>query len=274
MNNEIKIKKPRSPNFPSLPLARTLELARSLLNKYARNSVHVIVGLRSLGYSHTGSSGMQVLASLIAYGLVDTEGSGEEKKIAISDLGFKILADNRAVSPEREEAIREAALNPPIFQKMLARYPHSLPADDALEWDLVSTFKFHKSSAIDFLKVFRQTLDYANLYQSGIIGDENQPLDWLPQTIEGDKPMINIPGQLESLPPMRTPTAALDTILTRAPEGEREIANYPIGQGLKARILVSGKSPLTQKAIEKLVALLNLNKEDLPEGDDEEKILS
>jgi hypothetical protein len=46
---------------------------------------------------------------------------------------------------------------------------------------------------------------------------------------------------------------------------EREIAHYPIGQGLKARILVSGASPVTGDTIKKLIGLLELNKDDLPE---------
>ena len=53
---------------------------------------------------------------------------------------------------------------------------------------------------------------------------------------------------------------------------KREIANYPVGPGLKARIIFSGESLITTESIEKLIKLLDLNKKDLPEKIlDEEK---
>jgi hypothetical protein len=51
---------------------------------------------------------------------------------------------------------------------------------------------------------------------------------------------------------------------------EREIANYPVGKGLKARILFSGERPITEESIEKLIKLLELNKNDLPEANEKE----
>ena len=53
---------------------------------------------------------------------------------------------------------------------------------------------------------------------------------------------------------------------------EREIANYPVGRGLKARILFfSGETPITSESIDKLIKLLELNKEDLPDVIADEK---
>jgi hypothetical protein len=67
-------------------------------------------------------------------------------------------------------------------------------------------------------------------------------------------------------------TASADLIDDRVfKKQEREIANYPVGRGLKARIFISGASPVTIKSIEKLIKLLELNKEDLPEISSDEK---
>jgi hypothetical protein len=51
-------------------------------------------------------------------------------------------------------------------------------------------------------------------------------------------------------------------------ENARIIANYPIKQGLKARIIVYGTPLLTRDAVQKLIDLLKLNFDDLEENDE------
>lgn len=263
MSANIKPKKTRSPNFPTVTLEKSLSQAQTLLDKYARYPIAWEVAIGSLGYTLKSSAGMQAMATLIAYGLVQVEGSGSERKVAVSDLAFKILADKRAFSPEREAAIKEAALNPSIYQKIIERFTKSLPADDALEWELVSTYKFNKASVHDFITVFRGTLDFAKVYESGIIGDENIPPEAPIQELPGDKPMT----QFEVARPR--PRIPLD-IPTSPPisEGEYEISKFFLGKDISVRIVASAPiTKFTQKTIDKLIRHLELDKEDLPVDD-------
>ncbi|MGO9371180.1 MAG: hypothetical protein ACLQBD_03650 [Syntrophobacteraceae bacterium] len=270
MGAEAKTKKQRSPNFPSVSLEKSLNFARVLLDKYSRNFVHAHVGLKALGYdSPKSSSALQVLAALISYGLVDVEGAADQKQVRISDLAFKIIADKRAVSPDRDVAIQEAALKPSIYQKILARFPNSLPTDDAIEHELVFAFKFNRGSTNDFLSVFRQTLDYAKISQSGTIGDETAFGQAIFQEMQGDKPMIPAQPKAEE-PSEGAISTGFDAHLTRAYEGEREFGVYRIGRNLKARILIAGESPITQTAIKKLIQRLETDKEDVPTDDETE----
>jgi len=264
MDIEMKGKKTRSPNYPAITLEKSLGLTQTLLDRYARHPIAWEVATKALGYSSTkSSSGKQAMAAIAAYGLIQVEGLGAEKKIAVSDLAFKILADKRAYSPEREAAIKEAALNPSIFQKIIERYPQSLPADDALEYDLIFTYKFNKASVHDFIAIFRGTLAFAKIYESGIIGDENILPDAPYQELPGDKPMIQ-----ESIRPPRTASLRPSTFITEAPEGEYEIAKFFLGGDISVRLMATAPiSKFTQKTIDKLIAHLKLDKEDLPKDD-------
>ncbi len=270
MSADMKPKKTRSPNFPAVSLEKSLSWAQTLFDKYARNPIAAEIAIKALNYSPKSSHGLQATAALAAYGLVQVEGLGADKKIAVSDLAFKILADKRNFSPEREAAIREAALKPSIFQKIIEHYPQSLPADDALEWELVSTYKFNKASVRDFIAAFKGTLDFAKVYESGIIGDKYTPPETLDQEPQGDKPMTT---QQETIRPPSPRYASLkpSTFITDAPEGEYEISKFFLGKDISVRILSSAPiTEFTQKTIEKLIKHLELDKEDLP-ADDVEK---
>lgn len=263
MSTDMKPKKTRSPNFPTVTLEKSLSQAQTLLDKYSRFPVAWEVGISALGYTLKSSAGKQAMATLSAYGLIQAEGSGSEKKIAVSDLAFKILADKRAFSLDREAAIKEAALKPAIYQKIIERFSKSPPADDVLEWELVSTYKFNKASIHDFITVFKGTLDFAKVYESDIIGDEITPPEAPFQELQGDKPMI----QPEAA---RSRTSVQPAMLGAHPmsEGEYEISKFFLGKNISVRIVASAPiSKFTQKTINKLIKHLELDKEDLPVDD-------
>jgi antitoxin component HigA of HigAB toxin-antitoxin module len=253
----------RSPNYPSITLQKGMELAKTLFEVHGRHAAPLEVAARDWGVSATSSYTAQQVAALAAYGLVDVEGTKEAKRVKVSDLAFNIFIDRRPDSRDRCALIKEAALRPDIFRKLYDAYPDRLPVDHALEYELVKEYKFNPKSVLDFISILRATLDFAKVYEPDILEAELFPNEEGKMIAAPDKTPVK-----EAIP------LPVDPIRIKMSMDEREIANYPIGQGLKARILISGKSPLTQKAIEKLVALLNLNKEDLqdlPEvGDDEE----
>jgi hypothetical protein len=264
MNKGVKGKKTRSPNFPFYTLEKGLSLAEILLEKYARYPVPFEVAIKAAGYSAKSSAGLQAIAALSAYGLIEVEGSKTEKKIAVSDLAFKILADKRPISPERDAAIKEAALKPIMFHKIFERYPDSPPADDALEYELVFTYKFNKGSVHDFITVFSKTMDYAKIYESGIIGDEYRVPETAIQEQKGDKPMI--PGKSERTLPM-----GAELVYGPFPPvagGEYEIAKFFLGGDISVRLVASAPiTKFTQKTIDKLIKHLELDKEELPIDD-------
>jgi hypothetical protein len=239
----------RSPNYPFLTLEKGIEFVKGIYEHHNRYSVATEVAAKDMGVSPKGSYLAQHLAALSQYGLIDLEGETGSRKIKISDLAFKIMVDQRPDSEERDGLIKEAALKPTTFRKIFDAYPSGLPADSAIEYKLKAELAFNPKSVGDFISNFKSTMDYAKVYKSGIMGQEKTPIKE-PDMNATDKVQVkDVPNVRISPPPI-----TLD---------EREIANYPVGPGRRARIFFSGGSP-TVESIEKLIKLLELNKEDFP----------
>lgn len=255
-----KKKRLRSPNYPVIPVGKAIELAGALFKSQTRYQVSVDVAAQDWGISPKSSYLSQHVAAMSSYGLIDTEGEKESRKVKVSELAFKIIIDKRPDSEERKSLIREAALTPSIFRNIYEKYPSGLPSDHALNYELITDYKFNPSYVNDFIKVTKQTFDFANVYKSGIMEEKNNTTE-VPDMLNTDKSLVTKP-QRGMGSPSPSPSPAPSLILDSR---EREIANYPIGRNLNARIIISGASPVTTDSIKKLMALLDLNKEDLHE---------
>ena len=163
-NGETKTRD-RSPNYPSLTLEKSLDLAKILFSTHGRHAVPLEVVAKDWNVSPKSSYISQHIAALSAYGLIDVEGSKEERKLTISDMAFNIFIDRRPDSQERDALIREAAVKPYMFKRICDDYPDGLPAEHLLDYELVKTHRFNQNAVKDFINVFRKTMDYAKVYE-------------------------------------------------------------------------------------------------------------
>ena len=254
---KVKVARLRSPNFPYISLERAIELIRILFKNYRRSLVPFDTAMTTLEFSPKSSKAKQVMAALSSYGLADTEGKGDDKQIKISDLGYNVIIDDRPVSVERDRFCREAALSPNLFKTLYEKFPHNIPSDEVLSHELKVRHDFNPDSVLDFIKVYRQTMTFAKVYESGIMEEEN--------TGSVEQEPIRETGK--AMTQVLSPRPSHDTKVFGVPMpdiSEREIANYPI-KGGTIRLLASG--PVTQKAIDKLIKMLELSKEEFPEND-------
>jgi len=251
---KAKLLRLRSPNYPSLTLEKALELAEVLLKDHSRYPVSLKVAAESWGVSPESSYVAQHIAALSYYGLIATEGEKDSKKIKISELAYKILMDKRPDSQERKALILEAALNPGIIKKLFDTYPSGLPADHALEYELTTKHQFNPKSVTDFITLFKKNMDFAQIYKSGIMDGEKPP------TKEPDMATTNENSLIKGQQSAKILSATIPL------PNERKIAEYPVGRGLSARILVSGEAPFTMESFKKLINLLELTKEDIIEN--------
>jgi hypothetical protein len=111
------------------------------------------------------------VAALKSFGLFDEIESGGSRTFKVSELGLKIVADKRPDSPEREAAIREAALRPKIHAEIWRKYNGRLPSDAELEYRLENDWNFNKNVIKTFIKELRDTISFANLKDTDIIGE-------------------------------------------------------------------------------------------------------
>jgi hypothetical protein len=169
----------RSPGYPACTLKVAIEKARTLKDyQPARKPIPIDSALKALGYSVGSGAGMQMIASLKKFGLVEDAGSLDQRTVRVSDLAWKIIGDVRPQSPDRDKATAEAALSPKIHAEIRERWPHGLPDDATIGHWLTMEKAFNEKSVAGFLKDLRQTFEYAKLDLepfSGKDGGEEAP---------------------------------------------------------------------------------------------------
>ena len=151
----------RSPAFPFISLGKAIVRARSIAERYGRHPVSLAAAGEAWRYAPKSSGLLQTLAALRSYGLIEDVGRAEERKIQLSDLGWRILHDTR--SDARQAAIREAATRPRSIAEYALKWLPSRPSDDECISELHLDRGFSPQAAKRYLTVFDQTAVVADL---------------------------------------------------------------------------------------------------------------
>ena len=170
-----KVKRNRSPNYPVVSLKSALDYLEKLY-KYA-NGQHAVplmaVCEDAWEMKRTSAYGKQVVAALKAFGLVADEGTGDTRKIGVTDDGAKI----RGQHSDRPALLRKAALSPKIHSELWSEFSKDgkLPPASSMRQYLTldrDGNRFNESSVDDFIAEFQETVEFANPGKlSGIEGD-------------------------------------------------------------------------------------------------------
>lgn len=173
-------KKERSPSFPFISLRKAIERAESLYAGHRREPARLVAVAPTWGYGAKSSGLLQTVAALKQFGLVDDLGSGEDRKIQITDLARLILADQRPGA--REKAVKEAAKLPKLIAEYIEKWVPDRPTDSHCISELHLDRGFTADAARAFLKIFDETVAYAGL------GEERADLESVddPDTFEAD----------------------------------------------------------------------------------------
>jgi hypothetical protein len=163
----------RSPSYPSIDLEMALSRAKEFFKEERMNSAAVTVALKHWGYTAKSGMGLVVLAALIKFGLLADEGAGEQRKVKLTELARRIILDDRSISPERDAAIREASLTPPIHRELWEQYKGILPSDENLGHELKFNKGFSDSGVQEFIRELRSTVAFAKLPNPGSISTED-----------------------------------------------------------------------------------------------------
>lgn len=162
-------KRDRSPQFPYIGLAKAIERIEKIFEKAKRYDVRIADIAADWKLSPKSSSTDRNVAALIAYGLVEESGSGDGKKIKVSETGWRILADTRPGA--KEKLLAEAALKPPIISEYARRWADGRPDEAHALSQLKFEGGFTEDGAAQFLRVFDETIRFTK----GVILDK--PVD-------------------------------------------------------------------------------------------------
>jgi hypothetical protein len=171
--NQPKRKKGRSPSYPGIDLQEALGRARTLYSIERRNPIPVMTALAHWSYKSASGPGAVVLAALKKFGLLDDEGAGPGRHVKLTPLALQIIQDEREESPERDNAIRKAALLPTIHSQLWSEYKGELPSDANLRFKLLRERSFTESGAAEFIPQFRRTIAFANLSEGDSLSEDS-----------------------------------------------------------------------------------------------------
>jgi hypothetical protein len=157
-------KRDRSPKFPYIGLAKALERIQTLYDKVKRYDARIADIAKDWGLSATSSSTDRTVAALQSFGLIEDSGSGDNRKIKLSELGARIIADQRP--GVRESLLAEAALKPPIISDYARKWDGSRPDEVHALGQLQFDGGFTAEGAKMFLRVYDETIRFTQGRQS------------------------------------------------------------------------------------------------------------
>jgi hypothetical protein len=165
----------RSPGYPAINLEEALDKAKVMYQHDKRSSTTTAVLSSHWNYRATSSGAKLALAALKKFGLLDPVGHKKSGQVKLSDLALHILLDTQEDSPEREKAIKTAALNPDIHRELWARWGPDIPSDATVKTYLVLEKGFNDVAVEDFLQEYKQTISFAKLDKSDKIMEDGSP---------------------------------------------------------------------------------------------------
>lgn len=163
-NDKAQSRRKRSPSYPYINLRQALSLIQILYEQEGLDQTPASVALDHMNYKATSGSGVRVLSTLLQFGLLEEEGTRDDKQVYLSDLSVSVLE-----APDEEtrlEAIQVAALRPPIHGEIYQQWNlenQKLPSVAKMRFDLIRNFGFHKNAVDSFIDEFKETYFFAKL---------------------------------------------------------------------------------------------------------------
>ncbi len=175
----VRRQKGRSPSYPGISLRVAVERARAVYEKARRHSLPMSAITEIWGFkSHLTGPASVSYAALKKFGLLDEEGSGDQRVARLSPLAMDIL-----LKPDPSDAIRQAALRPPIHREMWEEYGDDLPPNETLRWRLVAQRAFTETGYEEFLREYRDTIAFAQLVSPPSGGEDVADEDEAPSAV-------------------------------------------------------------------------------------------
>ena len=164
-----KVKRNRSPNYPVISLKSALTYLDKLHDfANGQHPVPMLSVFEGAWEMKKGSAyGKQVVAALKAFGLITDEGTGDGRKIRVSDDGSKI----RGKHTDRPALLKKAAIAPKIHKELWGEFasgdglPPAVTMRQYLVFDRRGN-RFNEASVDDFIAEFVETIKFAEIENS------------------------------------------------------------------------------------------------------------
>lgn len=189
-------KKLRSPSYPYLDLSEATRLAKILWEKEKRHPAPVSVVAVHWNYGAKSSTGLLAVAALKKFGLLDEEGSGDQRTVKLSDFALDIIKHEDSPD-EISKLLKAAALKPEIHRDLWEN--HREASDANIKRVLIFDKKFNDASVDSVIKEYRDTIAFAKLTSADTLAntdDQNQEENQQPvepvTTTRTEPPITNL----------------------------------------------------------------------------------
>jgi hypothetical protein len=160
--------KDRSPNYPAIGLRRALELAQKLWDSDKRQPVLSPRAALNMGFTAKSSAGQLALAAMRKYGLLEADGSGDQRKVKLTESAITLL--NPSAS-NREQLLKDVALKPAIHLELWNKYGAEGASLGAIHDYLVFERKFTEQASTILIDQYKDTIAFAKLTDADKIQD-------------------------------------------------------------------------------------------------------
>lgn len=144
--------KARSPRYPVIGLKEAIDKARLVYNQDYQNKIPKKVVAEHMGYGSLNGKSLGVISAVSKYGLLE----GRANEMSVSDRALAIIVHEPG-TPERIEAIVEAASEPDLFEELDHKFPAGKASDSAIRSYLLSQLKFLPNAADIAIRAYRET---------------------------------------------------------------------------------------------------------------------
>ncbi|WP_138513786.1 hypothetical protein [Maricaulis alexandrii] len=266
MNDDFQSfgKRERSPAFPYVGIAKAIDYVSLLFSDAKRHEVLLADAAHSWGFRPTSSSTLRVAAALASYGLIDESGSGKQRRIKVSDSGWRILEDRR---PGVSEAlIEESASKPAVLGSYISKWGDGRPEDNYALSQLKFESGFTEDGAAKFLRVYDDTVK--DLKRIGVDFGAATSRDAEADPDDASFETNRASSVRSAAADDRLGSDASNAEMVVRPvqqsqsklgDEERELISGMLSKKAKFRLIVSG--PVGASEIDKLIAKLNIDKE-------------
>lgn len=196
--DDIDAKRDRSPPFPYLGLAAAIDLVRKLQQVAKSSEVRLAQVAPHWNTTSTSGALARYAGAVQGYGLIESSGSGVNRKIRITESGRRILEDTRPGVAEQLRAT--AALKPKLFDELNRVWGRMRPADDIARSALQFDYSFTPVAAKRFLTVYDEAVGYLKEVAA--------------DTAAAIEPLVPPPKDVDFLEPQSAPLHAARQIST------------------------------------------------------------
>ena len=160
--------KHRSPNYPLFDLEKAVDRTKLLYDSDKMHKIPIGVVHERWSYTKGSSAGNQAVAAVKSYGLITVEGDVDDRQIAVSDIGRRIVLG----APDRPELLKAAAVGPTLFASLWDRYRKlGLPKPDVIRHHLVFERNFNEDFVDNAIERFLSTMAFAKLVAGDTLPD-------------------------------------------------------------------------------------------------------